>query len=178
MATWATPSTWVFNATITEGALNTEIRDHLIWLKAALDLITNGTTGDSGDATYLRIMRSTAALSAGTHYALIASITGDVIYRVLLNASGKLEVGDGASPRDTNLYRIVTSSGEPGRWKTDNHFYAENGLATRMVSGPVTDSSFQGVTPPSGTFALDTLNSRVVFKFPSGYRYVATTAQP
>lgn len=45
MSTWTSPITWVASTTLTAAQLNTEVRDHLNWLKGALSI--NGITSDT-----------------------------------------------------------------------------------------------------------------------------------
>lgn len=44
MSTWTTPSTWTAASTVTASQMNTEIRDHLNWIRSALTTQLNITT--------------------------------------------------------------------------------------------------------------------------------------
>ena len=103
MSTWTTPITWV-NGAPTATTFNTEVRDHLNHLKGALDLITGGTTADTGTATFLQIRRTSTADGI-----LTGDITGDTTTRFRVFADGKLEWGSGSAGRDTNLYRMAAN---------------------------------------------------------------------
>lgn len=99
MSTWTAPVTWVA-AAVTAASMNTEIRDHLNFLKGSLDLITNSTTADVGTTTYLGIVGANTAANA-----YIARVTGDAFQRLVIDATGSMLWGSGAVVGDTNLYR-------------------------------------------------------------------------
>lgn len=80
--------------------MNAEIRDHSVFLKGALDLLTNSTTADTGAATYLQVKR-TAVVDA----AYEAGITGDTVMRWSVDAQGRMRWGGGTSAADVELYR-------------------------------------------------------------------------
>lgn len=100
MAAWIVPATWVSGTQITAAQMNAEVRDHLTWLKAALDLITRGSDSDSGNSTFLAIERA----SSGTAV-LAGRVTGDTDDRLQLLASGSLKWGSGAGTVETTLER-------------------------------------------------------------------------
>lgn len=81
--------------------MNAEVRDHAIFLKGALDLITNSTTADTGTATYIRVSRAAAADPAYR-----AGVSGDSYYRFESHADGKFHWGPGNVTMDTRLRRI------------------------------------------------------------------------
>lgn len=99
MSTWTTPATWA-NGAVTAATMNTEIRDHLNFLKGALDLITNSTAADTGAATQLSVTRATAAADAYS-----AKVSGDTQLRFNVNADGSIEWGSGSAAADFTLYR-------------------------------------------------------------------------
>ena len=99
MSAWVAPSTWT-NSTFTASFMNAELRDKLVWLKAALDVITASTTSDVVGATQLQVVRSGA-----TDSAYRANVTGDAQVRYRVLANGTIGWGDGASAPDVQLSR-------------------------------------------------------------------------
>lgn len=98
-------STWTVPATASTGAVsvafwNTEVRDHLVWLKGFADLITNGTAADTGTATVLRIVRA-----AGGDDVIQARVTGDTNNRMSINSGGGITWGPGNAGGDVLLQR-------------------------------------------------------------------------
>jgi hypothetical protein len=128
MPAWVTPATWI-NGPFTAAFANAEVRDHLVWLKAALDLITNGTAADSGTGTSMRVIRSAASDAS-----FIAQITGDVQGRIAMLAGGEIEWGTGAATRDVALAR-----GAAGRLEVSS-----NGGSTAAVLRSVAESGQEG----------------------------------
>jgi hypothetical protein len=132
MSVWTTPITWSTGA-VTAAQFNTEIRDHLNFLKGALDLITNSTTADAGDSTQLRINRA-----ASTDAAFIAQVTGDAQGRWAVYASGAQEWGTGAATRDVRIIRGAAGRLELGTNATANaavfRAVAESGQEGRIES--------------------------------------------
>lgn len=138
MSTWTAPITWV-NGAVTASQFNTEIRDHLLFLKGALDLITNSTTADTGDSVQLRLQRA-----AATDATFIAQVTGDVQGRWAVLANGRQEWGTGAATRDIRIFRNAAgqllldtnASANPAAFRTQ----AEVGQEARLeavVTGDV-----------------------------------------
>lgn len=75
MSTWTTPATSTGGSTaLTAAFWNTEVRDHLNFVKGALDLLTNATSADTGTAMYLRVTRPTGA-DASFYEALVGADT-------------------------------------------------------------------------------------------------------
>jgi hypothetical protein len=290
MSVWTVPITWV-NGAVTAASMNAEIRDHAVFLKGALDLITNSTTADTGTGTYLSITRPN-----GTDGALRSLTTGDTVPRWLVLANGRMQWSSGSATADTLLERqaagqllltgtdarfylktsnavspyaafaFLDSAGErkfqidwatgssgivrfgtltgsagsetftealrfdpavPGvaqhrgasstsrvalatvlglsnngywnlradgqmawgdgtavtdvllyrisasRLQTDGYLLAEKGLATKAYAGAISDGTFPGLTPQSGTIAVDTTNSRLYVKVGATWKYVA-----
>jgi len=100
MSTWTAPVTWI-NGAVTAASMNTELTNHLNFLKGSLDLITNSTTADTSNTTQLRIKRASSGLTA-----FDASVTGDAAMRFRVAADGALAWGDGTGAADIALYRI------------------------------------------------------------------------
>lgn len=115
MSTWVAPITWTSSQTVTASQMN-GLRDNLTFLKGSLDLITQGTTADVGNTTYLFIATATS-----TNTVLAGRIVGDTNYRFILDGQGRLNWGDGASAADTVLYRS-----EANMLRTDTGFGAAN----------------------------------------------------
>jgi hypothetical protein len=103
--------------------MNTEIRDHVTYLKGALDLITGATTADTGTATYLSIART-----ADSDGVLYASVSGDTQSRFYIQAGGLMAWGaGGSSAPDVQLYR-----GEADVLRTDDRFDVIRSSASDM----------------------------------------------
>ena len=58
MSTWTTPITFTAS-TLTAAQMNAEVRDHLNFVKGALDLLTNSTTADTGVTMSIQVHRTT-----------------------------------------------------------------------------------------------------------------------
>lgn len=99
MSTWTTPITWA-NGSVSAATANTEWRDHLNWLKGALDLLTGSTAADTGNTMFLQIIRGSAGLNA-----VNAKVTGDANARWDVNADGSMHWGPGTTTTDTTLSR-------------------------------------------------------------------------
>lgn len=93
MSVWTTPISWP-NGAVTAATMNAEIRDHLNFLKGALDLVTGSTTADTGTATLLRVTRPTTGNAVLEGY-----VSGDTQPRtqVLAAALSQLAFGPGGS---------------------------------------------------------------------------------
>jgi len=104
---WTTPVTWA-NGAVTAASFNEQIRDNETYLKAALDLITNSTTADSGTATYISVTRADIG-SDVTHFRALMS--GDTQPRWMVyfdDSDGLVRMAwgaGGASAVDTFLQR-------------------------------------------------------------------------
>lgn len=72
--------------------MNTEVRDKAIWLKAALDLLTNSTTADTGATMNLFVKRATATVDA-----IASGVSGDTVARLAVRADGRLSWGPGGA---------------------------------------------------------------------------------
>lgn len=103
MAAWTTPATWT-NGAVTAGTMNTEVRDHFVWLKNALDLVTAATTADSGTATYLNIVRASSGQPV-----LRGRITGDTQARIEAFSEGQLLLA-GSGTEQTTAFRFERHS--------------------------------------------------------------------
>ena len=104
MTTWTSPITFT-STTLTAAQMNTEVRDHLNFLKGALDLLTNSTTADTGNTMAVVVKAATAGSGA-----LAAQVTTDANNRWWIGGDGKTEWGSGAASRDTNLYRSAADT--------------------------------------------------------------------
>lgn len=104
MSTWTTPATWA-NGAVTATQMNTEIRDHLNWLKGALDLITGSSASDTGTGTRLAVTRA-----AGTDHVLTGKVSGDAGNRVEIDADGSINLGPAAGP--TAKIKAGTNAGD------------------------------------------------------------------
>jgi flagellar basal body L-ring protein FlgH len=111
MTAWTVPATWA-NSAVTAAQMNTEIRDHLVWLKNWADLITESTAADTGDTVRLNIIRNLS-----TVVSLATKVTGDANNRFSLLASGKMSGGNGTLATDTDftLRSGVNESTHSGR---------------------------------------------------------------
>jgi hypothetical protein len=160
LSSWTSPITFT-SSTLTAAQINTEVRDHLNFLKGALDLLTGSTTADTGTTMNLKILRA-----ASTDSALQTSQSGDATNRYLMAASGKMEWGDGTATRDTFLYRSAASV-----LTTDTFF--EVGTSITMGSGVV---FLEEITAPASAaanscriYAVDAAGkTRLSVIFPSG----------
>jgi hypothetical protein len=94
MTAWISPATWV-NGTLTAAFGNAEVRDHLNWLKAALDLVTGATAADTGTATALAVTRA-----GGTTAGFSTRISGDTASRLRILAGGQIDFGSGVAATD------------------------------------------------------------------------------
>ena len=83
MSAWTAPITWASGAVLTAAQMNTEVRDHHIWVKAALDLLTASTASDTGDSTYLKVLRATSTAPGAEMW-----VTGDAKARLSLRPAG------------------------------------------------------------------------------------------
>lgn len=99
MPAWVAPATWV-NGTLTAAFANAEVRDHLVWLKSALDLLTDGTIADTVGGTYLKVRRATTG-----DVALASDVSGDSANRFALFAVGTMQWGSGSAATDLRLFR-------------------------------------------------------------------------
>jgi hypothetical protein len=105
MTTWIAPATWV-NGTLTAAFANAEVRDHLNFLKGALDLLTGSTTADAGTGMSILVTRG------GTgSFGLETQVTGDSTPRWGVTAAGSVQWGSGAAARDVYLQRLASSPG-------------------------------------------------------------------
>jgi hypothetical protein len=77
-------------------------------------------------------------------------VLGDSFFRYAIHGDGQILWGPGNLTYDTNLYRTSTGA----QVKTDNSFYAAQGVQTIVINGTPSDSSFTN-TPSNGTIAVD-----------------------
>lgn len=89
---------------MTAATANAEWRDHLNFLKGALDTLTGSTTADTGDTMSVKISRSTSSSDA-----LAAGVTSDAISRFIVRSDGRLEWGTGAVARDAMIGRVAAN---------------------------------------------------------------------
>jgi len=126
------------------------VRDNLTFLKGALDLLTNGTTADTGATTYFNITREAASDSV-----FRSAVTGDAHARYIINAGGGMVWGAGADTGDVNLYRLSA-----GLLATDYMLQAVMGVATKTKAGAISDGDWTSA-PPVGTLAVDTSGLKI-----------------
>jgi hypothetical protein len=105
MSTWLAPSAWV-NGGVSAAFATAEVQTHLVWLKAAFDLITNSTVSDVGTGTFLRIVRTNSTDSGYS-----SRITGDTQNRINIDAGGAIRWSSGTAAEDTRLRRTVGGGG-------------------------------------------------------------------
>lgn len=101
MSTWTSPATWT-NGAVTAASMNTEIRDHLLFIKGALDLLTGSTTADTGTSMALSITRTSLGdVAAGFQR------SGDTNARVdiQVSATSRIRFGPGSAGPDASLFR-------------------------------------------------------------------------
>lgn len=168
MTVWTTPATWATGA-VTAAQMNTEIRDHLNWLKGALDVITESTATDTGTTTKLVITRA-----AGTDNVLEAKVTGDSWGRLIINADGKVDMSHGADTIRTMF-----------QYHSNNYLSIEVPMVQQFPmrlwtkSGAIVDGDVPAYFGGSlaGMIALDTLynsgKGRLMVKVGANWRYVA-----
>lgn len=124
--------------------MNTEIRDHAIFLKGALDLITNSTTADTGNTVQLWVKRAAVGSIAYS-----ASVTADTNNRFQIAANGTTAWGSGSAVADTNLYRDAVDS-----LKTDDSFTAAGTLraeSSAVIGTGTTLTGALGFTERAGS---------------------------
>ncbi len=172
---WTTPITWT-NGAVTAATANTEWRDHLNFLKAALDLLTAGTTTDSGTSMYLDLRGA----AGGTTNMLRIGDTGEANPQFTIDQKGKMAWGvGGASAPDSFLERagaaVMTLSGDStlrNTWSTG----ASNTYFTGRASGDAFDrvrldttadgspelKLGDGATSGPGIVTYDVTNTRLI----------------
>lgn len=104
MALWTTPLTWT-NGAVTAATMNTEVRDHLNWLKGFSDLVTASTAADSGTATYMSITRPAGETGYQTKLS-----GGGAGHRWRVLTEGDMQWGDGTGT--TSFYLTRANSNE------------------------------------------------------------------
>lgn len=105
MSSWTSPITWSSGSVVTASQMNTEIRDHLNFLKGALDVLTNSTTADTGTG-----MSIVLTLAGSANTAFNSRVSGDTDPRFNMTAAGGMGWGDGTGGADTNLYRSAADT--------------------------------------------------------------------
>jgi hypothetical protein len=118
MSTWTTPITFTSGSVLTAAQMNTELRDHVNFLKGALDLITNSTTADTGNTMLVSMRRG-----ATTDISLQATVTGDTAGRVNMYAGGHFKWSDGTASHD-----LMQERGGIGQAK-----FSANGTANASI---------------------------------------------
>lgn len=169
MSTWTAPITWT-NGAVTAGTMNTEVRDHLSFLKGALDLLTASTTADTGTATYIDVRRTNS-----TDQAFRSGVSGAANPEFQIDRNGKMGWGaGGGSGLDTflaraaanvleltgdSLFRVLRTGGSPvyfdGRQSGDASrrvtFTTHSSGGGEMQMGDGTTSSLARLYYDSGT---------------------------
>jgi hypothetical protein len=129
------------------------------------DLGSGRIQGGSSNASLLSQLR---ILGASGGVSLLIRKLADESARFRVGEEGKVEIGGGtAATLDTNLYRNAAN-----QLKTDDQLQIVDGVATKVVAGVVSDGSFTA-TPPSGTLAVDTTNSKLYIRVGSTWKSVA-----
>ena len=135
MSTWTTPTTWV-NGAVSAATMNTEVRDHLNWLKGFADLITASTAADVGTTTRLSIIRTNA-----TDDILQGKVTGDATQRITINADGAVGWSNGTAAEDARLWRPTAGamrfddgSGGPIALQSEGALASDFGSATDEIT--------------------------------------------
>lgn len=168
MSLWTVPPNFAAGNALTEGELDTLSAD-LTFLKGAFDLITESSTADTGDATFLRILR---ALSTET--VIGGGVTGDAFRRWLVAASGQMEWGSGAAARDVNLYR-----GAANQLKTDDDLRVGAGatgmLIIKVKAGALADTDFAG-TATNGAIGWNSSNNSLYIRSAGVWRRIGSVA--
>ena len=148
------------------------------WAAGSTGIVRLGSlTGAAGSETFTEAMRidpDTPGVSqfrgatASTRVALstIHGLSNNGTWN--LRADGYMSWGDGTLVTDVNLYRLSAN-----RLQTDHYFKADMGLCTKAYAGVISDGTFPGLTPQSGTIAVDTTNNRLYVKVGSTWKYVA-----
>lgn len=103
-------------------------------------------------------------------YLFIANSPGDTFNRFTLQNTGDMNWGSGSLATDIHLSRSAA-----GTLKTDNGFWALDGLVTKVKAGIPTDSDLVAGMQQSGAFILDTTNSRIYFRVGTTWKYAALT---
>lgn len=96
--------------------------------------------------------------------------TTDYLWLMYETATGPvMQFGDGSGSgtRDVNLYRSGANV-----LRTGDNFTADQGITTKVVAGAVSDGSFTGLTPASGTIAIDTTNSKIYVRVGTTWKSV------
>ncbi len=132
--------------------MNSEVRDHLLFLKGALDLITDGTTADTGTSTYLRIERGSANASAletvhtsGATSKITADgsiswgVTGIVDTRLRRNSNGQLVLDTGGAAYGASL-AVASSAGQRASLSAQ---VSGDSFARAVLFGDATASSLE-----------------------------------
>lgn len=139
MSTWTTPATWS-NGAVTAATMNVEIRDHLNFLKGALDLLTASTSADTGTTMYLDVRRTNA-----TDPALRGGVSGAANPEFQIDRNGRLWWGaGGGSAVDVSLRRgsstqlLLTGTADP---KLEVQLSALGGATTSFMVGSVSGDS-------------------------------------
>lgn len=164
MSTWSVPITWV-NGAVTASQMNT-LRDNLNFLKGFADLITGGSTADTGTGTRISITRPLDADNA-----LEAQKSGDTWPRFVVEATGAIRLGDGVTsssimaqyggggitfPRAVQMASILKMPTKAGAWNDTD------------IPGYYGGSS-------SGLMGIDTTNSRIYVRVGTVWKFAALT---
>jgi hypothetical protein len=162
---WTTPITWS-NGAVTAATMNTELRDHLNWLKGALDLITAASAADSGTATKLSITRAST-----TSLALESKVSGDAGTRFQIAADGGLGWGSGSG---TPVEMLFFGDGTTKFVRT---LVCQELLKLRTKAGTFSDADIEGTYTggTSGLMGVDTTNSRLYVKVGATWKFAALT---
>ena len=165
MSTWTTPATWV-NGAVTATQMNTEIRDHLNFLKGALDLITNSTTADTGVGTRISLKRN-----ATTDAAFEARLNADTDMRVQIDTGGAFKYGTGTS------VPAIYFQGNNGGLQIERvaNMVALTKLFTKAGAINDTDIPASWAGASTGLVGVDTTNSRLYVRVGATWKFAALT---
>jgi hypothetical protein len=127
------------------------------------DVTTDGNFFSTGATKgfYNRSMQDAGQVGVGLR------VSGEGNDRMTLKPDG-LHLGGGAAPTDCNLVRDAAGK----RFVTGQQLQGQDGLATKTKAGAPVDGDF-GVTPLSGTLAVDTTNSRLYVRVGATWKSVA-----
>jgi hypothetical protein len=143
--------------------MNAEVRDHLNFLKGAFDLLTAGTTADTGTTMRLIIVHAAAA-----DLAFQAYVTGDTHDRWGVQSNGKMMWGGGGGVPDITLERLA--GGVPfftGR-------LGASSIVGQVLVGTPTDANvYQSAT--DGAFIFDSNANKIWVRLNNVWKYVALT---
>jgi hypothetical protein len=101
---------------------------------------------------------------------LTTRTAGDVVDRLQVDKSGVARWSGGTAAADTNLYRDSADV-----LKTDDALVVADALVVKTKAGAITDGDFLH-TPPNGTIAIDTMNSKIYVRIGGVWKATAALA--